>query len=235
MNAPVANMFSRIAGVYDLLNHVLSLGIDKSWRRRLALLTPQSGVFLDLAAGTLDVSQALHKARPKASILALDFCLPMLKQGLKKLRSPENKAAIMPACGDALALPLQPESVDAITIAFGIRNIKPRQDAFKEMLRVLKPGGRACILEFGSASERIWGGLYNLYLGALLPTIGRLISRDKAAYTYLARTVKEFPPAPVLAAEMEQAGFGPCQFRKLTGGIVCLHWAEKPINAGQDK
>lgn len=222
-------MFAHIAGVYDLLNHTLSFGVDRSWRRKLAELAPESGPILDLAAGTLDVALALHKARPGVQIIAADFCAPMLQKGLSKLSTHILKAAISPCAANALALPLPDSSVSGITIAFGIRNIKPRRQAFREMLRTLKPGGRACILEFGSASERIWGGLYNFYLAALLPVIGRLIAKDKEAYAYLARTIKEFPPAPALAGEIEEAGFANVGFRKLTGGIVSIHWGEKPI------
>lgn len=218
-------MFARIAGVYDLLNHVLSFGIDRSWRRELAALAPDGRLLADLAAGTLDVSLALAKAHPGSAILALDFCLPMLKQGRKKLEP--VTVPVLPVCADALALPLPDNSVDGLTIAFGIRNIKPRDAAFREMLRVLRSGGRACILEFGSASERIWGGLYNIYLAGLLPVIGRIIGHDRTAYSYLARTVREFPPAAELAREMTEAGFINTRFRKLTGGIVCLHWGEK--------
>lgn len=228
-------MFGRIAGVYDLLNHTLSLGIDRSWRRHLADLACASPLLqagkplplLDLAAGTLDVSVALAASENRAAILAMDFCSPMLKRGLRKLDTDSLRRRILPVCADATALPVPDNSVAAITMAFGIRNITPREGAFREMLRVLAPGGRACILEFGSAGERIWGGLYNFYLMRVLPGIGRLIARDKLAYSYLAKTIREFPPAPVLAAEMETAGFKNARFRKLTGGIVCLHWAVK--------
>ncbi len=228
MSDKISAMFGNIAGVYDLLNHVLSFGVDRFWRRELAALAPDHGPLLDIAAGTLDVALALHKKRPNAEIIAADFCPPMLEKGLRKLNSPELRAAILPCAADALSLPLAENSVAGITIAFGIRNISPRPAAFMEMLRALKPGGRACILEFGSASERILGGVYNLYLSALLPLIGRLIARDKEAYSYLARSIRQFPAAPVLAREMAEAGFTNVGFRKLTGGIVCIHWGEKP-------
>lgn len=229
MTSPVGAMFGRIAGVYDPLNHILSFGIDKSWRRELARLAPAGFDLLDLAAGTLDVSLALRAANPQAKIIAMDFCQPMLIQGRKKLATPDLASAISLCCGDALRLPLPDNSVDGITIAFGIRNITPRVAAFREMLRILRPGGKACVLEFGSAKERILGGAYNIYLKALLPLIGRMISHDSGAYEYLARTIREFPSAPELASEMEQAGLERASFRKLTGGIVCLHWAFKPI------
>ena len=235
MSSQVAQMFGRIAGVYDLLNHALSLGIDRSWRRELATLawsTPllkadDAPPLLDLAAGTLDVSVALTHGRPGATVLAMDFCYPMLQKGLGKLETSHSRRHILPVCADATNLPLPDACVSAVTMAFGIRNITPRLDAFREAHRVLVHGGRACILEFGSASERIWGGLYNAYLKYVLPAIGRLAARDRQAYSYLAQTIRAFPAASVLAEEMEAAGLRNARFRKLSGGIVCLHWAEK--------
>lgn len=233
MSNPVGNMFGRIAGVYDLLNHVLSLGIDRTWRRQLVALLPQGQTFLDLAAGTLDVSLALHKLQPQAGILAMDFCPPMLQKGLPKIIKAHLEKQILPCAADALKLPLPNNCVDGITIAFGIRNISQRLAAFQEMLRVLKPGGRLCVLEFGSASERIWGGVYNFYLASILPGIGRMLAKDKAAYEYLAQSIRRFPTAKILAKEIEAAGFAKASYQKLTGGIVCLHWANKKSESSQ--
>ncbi|MBU3831703.1 MAG: ubiquinone/menaquinone biosynthesis methyltransferase [Candidatus Desulfovibrio faecigallinarum] len=224
----VSGMFGRIARFYDLLNHVLSLGIDCYWRRVLAksVLRGATHRFLDLAAGTLDVSFALRKHHPGYEVLALDFCYPMLAHGQKKLvRRKERR--IYPVTADGKHLPLPDNSVDSVTIAFGIRNIIPRPEALREMYRVLAPGGRVCILEFGSGRDRIWGGLYNFYLNRVLPGIGRIVSRDQAAYSYLARTIREFPSAFELAREMEEAGFVRVRYEKLTSGIVCLHMGEK--------
>lgn len=240
MTSPVSRMFGRIAGVYDLLNHILSLGIDRGWRQELAALTSDSDdkavtaalcrkPMLDLAAGTLDVALALAKKHPEKTILALDFCRPMLVRGLGKLNTPDLQREILPVCADAMQLPLADNSVCCVTMAFGIRNISPRENAFREINRVLAPGGRICLLEFGSAQEPIWGGLYNFYLMRILPAIGRVIARDKEAYSYLARTIGAFPKAAVLLRELEEAGFVKAQFRRLTGGIVCLHWAQKSV------
>lgn len=220
-------MFGGIARFYDLLNRVLSLNVDRYWRWVLARnVRPGNGIVLDLASGTLDVALAIRKRFPNVMVPALDFCLPMLRLGQPKLKG-QNRDAIMPVGADAKHLPLPDNSVDCITIAFGIRNIIPRDEAFAEMLRVLRPGGRACILEFGSGQERIWGGIYNFYLHQILPRMGKLVSRDKAAYTYLADTITAFPRAEILRGEMEQAGFVNTSFERLTGGIVCLHLGEK--------
>ena len=227
-DAAVSGMFGRIARFYDLLNHVLSLGIDCYWRHELAksVRAGDSHRFLDLAAGTLDVSFALRKRFPASEVLAMDFCLPMLAYGQKKLGR-RGERRIVPITADGKRLPLADCSVDSVTIAFGIRNIVPRDEALREMHRVLVPGGRACILEFGSGRDRIWGGLYNFYLNRILPGIGRVVSHDSAAYSYLARTIMEFPSARELKQEMLDAGFRTVWYRKLTSGIVCLHVGEK--------
>ena len=225
-DAAVAGMFGRIAGWYDFLNRLLSLGIDQHWRRVLARAAcPGDGLALDLAAGTLDVSLALRREAPDALVAAMDFCPPMLAHGRRKLKG-GNARHILPVAADARRLPLRADSAACITMAFGIRNIAPRPAAFAEMLRVLRPGGRACILEFGSGRERIWGGLYNVYLDHILPRVGRAISRD-GAYGYLADSIRAFPTAAELEEEMRTAGFARVWHRKLTSGIVCLHVGEK--------
>lgn len=222
----VRGMFSRIVRFYDFLNHFLSFGIDLYWRKVLAnsVTIGQNKIILDLAAGTLDVSLALAKAHPGIMIPAMDFCYPMLELGSKKLNGANH---ILPITADAKQLPLPDNSVDSVTMAFGIRNIMPRAEAFAEILRVLSPAGRACILEFGSGREKIMGGVYNLYLNHILPKVGQLFAKDKTAYSYLASTIDNFPPADELAAEMRKAGFVNVGWRRLTFGIVCLHMGEK--------
>lgn len=234
----VQRIFARIAGVYDFLNRMFSFGLDAVWRNRLAdavLPFPPRGTarILDLAAGTMEVSLALARRYPHREVLALDFCHPMLVSGLPKIRrkagSPSATRRIYPLVGDGRRLPLPDASVDAVTVAFGLRNIRPREAAYAEALRVLVPGGKFCVLEFGSGKDRILFGIYNLYLAYVLPLIGRMISRDKGAYQYLADTVAAYPAAAVLADEMRLAGFGSVRFQSFTAGIVCLHIGEKPL------
>lgn len=224
----VASMFGRITPWYDLLNSVLSCGIDRYWRRRLAreVRPGKGGRVLDLAAGTLDVALAVRRRFPDVTVPALDFCPPMLERGRRKLRG-EAARKVIPVAADATALPLRDGSVDCLTMAFGIRNVRPREAAFAEMVRVLAPGGRACLLEFGSGQQRIWGGLYNGYLNRVLPWIGRLLSGDGSAYGYLAESIRAFPPAVALEEEMRAAGFACAWHIPLTSGIVCLHIGEK--------
>jgi demethylmenaquinone methyltransferase/2-methoxy-6-polyprenyl-1,4-benzoquinol methylase len=223
-------MFIRITKWYDFLNHFLSLGCDLYWRHQLVhsidQIPGQQLRFLDLAAGTLDVCQALQKRFPQGSILALDAAFPMIQTGLNKMQPPN----FLGLCADAKVLPIPDESIDYVTIAFGIRNITPREIVYNEVLRILVPGGKLCILEFGSGKQTIWGGLYNLYLDYVLPQFGRLISGDNQAYKYLSDSIKSFPKAQDLQTEILLAGFHRVTFRPLSSGIACLHFATKTPN-----
>lgn len=226
----VSSMFGRIARWYDMLNHVLSLGQDIYWRHQLVRMArlprDSKGLVLDLAAGTLDVSLEFLRRHPGLQVLAMDFSEPMLRQGASKIPVPDRERIAL-ALADGRSLPLPDTCVDCVSIAFGIRNIIPREQAFAEVLRVLRPGGRFCILEFGTGHKRIWKGVYNFYLSSLLPRIGNLVSGDASAYTYLAETIKAFPPAEELALELQDAGFGRVYYRPMLSGIVYLHAAQK--------
>ena len=228
----VAGLFGRIARWYDFLNHFLSLGIDIYWRYRLvrSMPMPSEGIALDLAAGTLDVSREILRQHPGAKILAMDFSLPMLLTGQKKLAKANTNElnSIFSLQADARAIPLPDESVDSVSIAFGIRNILPRSKAYAEILRVLKPGGTLCILEFGTGKKKVWKGLYNFYLSRILPLIGKVVSKDAIAYSYLAETICNFPGPHELGREIVQAGFSRVFFYPLSSGIVYVHVAQKP-------
>ena len=224
----VSGLFDNIATWYDFLNHFLSLGQDIYWRNRLVrtVRPGQTGTVLDLAAGTLDVSREILRQHPGVGVLSMDFSRPMLARGQKKVAS---FPTIFPVQADGRSLPLPDGCVDAVTIAFGIRNILPRTDAYSEILRVLAPGGRLCILEFGTGQARIWQGAYNFYLGTVLPRIGRFFSKNPEAYQYLADTILAFPNASVLAAELRDAGFDQVGHQALSSGIVYIHVARKPL------
>lgn len=228
----VAGMFGRIAGWYDFLNHFLSLGQDIYWRQRLVrTLRPGStGRTLDLAAGTLDVSLEIKRQHPEMDVLSMDFSKPMLMKGKTKLK-PGTHSGIQPVLADGRFLPLPDACVDNVTIAFGIRNIKPREDAYAEMLRVLAPGGRMCILEFGSGRTPIWKGLYNFYLNTVLPGIGRVFSGDRDAYSYLADTITGFPTPEELSRDIMASGFERVYHVPLLSGIVNIHVAQKSAAA----
>lgn len=232
----VKGMFGRIARWYDFLNHFLSLGQDYYWRYRLvrAARPNPNGMVLDLAAGTMDVSVELVRQYPEIRVAALDFTYEMLQQGkITKLQKGRERV-VLPAQADGRLLPLPDVSMDAATIAFGIRNIVPREAAYAEVLRVLKPGGRFCILEFGTGSRRVWKGVYNFYLNTLLPLIGKVVSGDASAYRYLAETIQAFPDERSLAAEMVDAGFERVYHVPMMSGIVYLHVGQKAQNRDED-
>lgn len=224
-------MFGNISAWYDFLNHFLSLGMDFYWRKRLVqkVEAGPTGRFLDLAAGTLDVSKKLSSDFPKQHICAADLSTGMLLHGRKKDRS----GKITPVCADAKTLPFAENSFDCITISFGIRNILPRRQAYSEILRTLTPGGRLCILEFGSGRKKIWGGIYNFYLSRVLPCLGKIISRDESAYSYLASTIQKFPGPVELKEELHEAGFREVEYQAINSGIVFLHTASKSEASAQ--
>lgn len=227
--AKVSGLFARIVKWYDPLNRLLSLGLDQGWRKCLAdaVLPGQAEGkrVLDLAAGTLDVTLAGAQAPPRRTG-AGNGLLPSHAGARQKKLSGEDKDFVLSVGADARALPLPDACMDGLTMAFGIRNIAPRLASFAEMARVLKPRGRACILEFGTGKTRIWLGVYNFYLKRILPVVGRL-SGDPDAYAYLAKSIIEFPSAAALSDEMRAAGFKRIYHIPLCSGIVCLHVAEK--------
>jgi demethylmenaquinone methyltransferase/2-methoxy-6-polyprenyl-1,4-benzoquinol methylase len=222
-------MFSGIAGKYDRLNHLLSMGIDFYWWRRMAR---GSGAgpgrrYLDVAAGTGDSSLAL--ARRGAEVVSTDFTLGMLKLGPGKFRAAGQERLVWASVGaDAQRLPFRSASFDGITICYGIRNVEDRPRAYREFLRVLKPQGRLTILEFSRPRRRWLRFLYDTYSLRILPRIGGWISGSPEAYRYLPASIRSFPDQPALAAELAAAGFSHIQWSNLTGGIVALHSGQKP-------
>lgn len=227
----VDRLFANIAPWYDFLNHFLSLGVDFYWRKKLiqSICPFPDMQVLDLACGTFDVGLALLKKEPKVTVVGVDYTFNMLKAGKKKIA--RVKKSIYPLQGDGRCLPFKDNFFDVVSIAFGIRNINPRKSAYAEIWRVLKPGGRFFILEFGSAKQKIWKGLYNFYLAKILPFLGGMFSKDRDAYRYLAKTVEEFPLPRELAEELKESGFKEVNYLPLTSGIVYIHWGKKKLTA----
>jgi len=225
----VQAMFAGIAGRYDLLNHVLSGGIDFYWWWRMARVSgaAQGKRMLDVAAGTGDSSIAL--AKRGAEVVSTDFTHAMLRLGPAKfLKKGLDPLIWARSDADAQALPFKNETFDGLTICYGIRNVERRGRAYAEFLRVLKPGGQLTILEFSTPVIPGFRGLYTWYSLKVLPRVGALISGDSSAYTYLPESIRDFPDQPHLARELEAAGFGQVRWTNLTGGIVALHVGIKP-------
>ena len=224
----VQQMFSAIAGRYDLLNHLLSGGADFWWWWRMARASGAGPGkrYLDVAAGTGDSSLAL--ARRGAEVVSTDFTHAMLRLGPAKFRRKGMAERIWASTGaDAQRLPFRDDSFDGLTICYGIRNVEDRSRAYSEFLRVLRPGGRLTILEFSTPVLPGLKAFYDWYSLRVLPRIGGWISGDASAYTYLPESIRTFPDQRHLAAELEGAGFREVQWTNLTGGIVALHLGVK--------
>ncbi|MEI9812852.1 MAG: bifunctional demethylmenaquinone methyltransferase/2-methoxy-6-polyprenyl-1,4-benzoquinol methylase UbiE [Acidobacteriota bacterium] len=225
----VRGMFGRIAGHYDLLNHLLSFNLDKRWRARTVdrvsdiLARPDARV-LDLCCGTGDVFLALE-ARAKRPVLGSDFCHPMLVEANRKIAAQHKGTPLFEA--DALAIPLADNSLDLITVAFGFRNLANYERGMREMLRVLKPGGVAAVLEFSQPTNKPFAALYGFFSTKVLPAVGGMISGSQDAYSYLPESIGKFPGADELAEQMRRVGFSHVEFERMTGGAVALHLARK--------
>ncbi len=216
-------MFASIAHRYDLLNRLLSFSLDRRWRRvtveRLSPFLPSQAVALDLCTGTGDLALELST---KARVLGCDFCHPMLVLGKEKTGS-----SVRFVEGDALLLPFPACSFDAVTIAFGLRNLEDYTSGLGEMFRVLKPGGMLAVLEFSQPQIPVFKQLYLGYVSWILPKVGQCLSGKLGPYSYLPQSVKEFPDPNTLEGLIEEVGFAPRGQYALTGGIVTLHLAQR--------
>ena len=224
----VRGMFARIAGRYDLLNSLLSAGVDRRWRE-LTVRTAgdvSGRVVVDACCGTGDL--ALAFAGAGARVVGVDFTEEMLRRALPKSAAGAHATRGLFAHGDALHLPVRDDAADVASVAFGVRNLVDPEAGLGELVRVVRPGGRVLVLEFSPPPRGLVGGLYRWYFMRVLPWIGGLISGDREAYEYLPRTVSAWPEPDEFRAQMERAGLVDCDWRSLTGGIASLHWGRVP-------
>lgn len=221
----VKEKFASISCRYDLLNSVLSMRIDRYWRwlTTRELKGFPDGSVLDLCAGTLPLSLELARQAPDRLVVAVDFCKEMLQSGISHLADDERRSRILPVCGDGEKIPLKDESFWGVTVAFGVRNLGSASTGLKEMCRVLKPQGKLLILEFSRPGNRLFAPVYNFYLNTILPRIAGLVSGDKEAYEYLARSIAAFYEPEELLAMMRDAGFSKSYCRPLTLGVVTIY------------
>jgi demethylmenaquinone methyltransferase/2-methoxy-6-polyprenyl-1,4-benzoquinol methylase len=219
-------MFTAIAPRYDLLNHVLSLNIDRRWRRaairRLGWERAPDGTYLDVCAGTLDLSAELSR-QPSfgGTVIGADFVVPMLRLGLEKAERLEGVGA------DALDLPFPDETFHGCMVAFGVRNLTDTNAGIAEMARVLRPGGRLVILEFSLPSGWPVRPLYLLYFRHVLPRVGRFVSKHTSGYSYLPESVREFPAPAEVVAQLGERGFEDVHYESLSMGIATLYWGTR--------
>jgi len=220
-------MFATIAGRYDLLNHLLSLNIDKKWRRLVvnrvrAKIVSRESLILDVACGTGDLSLMLFEI-DGARVVGTDFCRPMLSIAAEKV-----PAGVRLIEADALSLPFKDGTFDAVTIAFGLRNLAGVESGLKELRRILKPNGWVAVLEFSRPPNALLRSLFGLYFRKILPLLGGVISGSRGAYSYLPASVSRFPDQQQLGSLMEQAGLDQVSFENLSGGIAALHLGRRP-------
>jgi demethylmenaquinone methyltransferase/2-methoxy-6-polyprenyl-1,4-benzoquinol methylase len=233
----IAGMFDAIAGRYDLLNRVLSVGLDRYWRWRAVRSLRLTGgeTVLDLCTGTADLAIALSRPRGRRRIIGIDFSSEMLRFGQQKVRRARSAAGVGGSGttiglsrGDAMRLPLPDRTVDAATVAFGIRNVQEPAVACRDMFRVLVPGGRLAVLEFAMPQLPILGWLYRWYFRVVLPRIGHIVSRHQDAYTYLPASVSAWASPGEFTEILQKSGFQQIRAVPLTFGVVYLYTAVKP-------
>lgn len=218
----VHSIFSSIAGRYDLANHLLSGGLDFLWRRRATEIVAswRPGAILDVATGSGDLALEIERALPLAEVTGADFCEPMLERA-------REKGLRRTVVADALHLPFPAGSFDAVTVAFGLRNMESWPEALREMGRVLNAGGRLLVLEF-SMPQGPLRGPYRFYLHHVLPVIAGVVTREKAAYRYLGDSIERFPAGARMLSLMGECGFVCAKCERLTGGIVSVYTGMKP-------
>lgn len=228
--AMVQSIFSKIARRYDTFNALSSLGIYKSWLKRVALTaacTPAERV-IDVAGGTGDVAFELCRRCPPASIELTDFTPEMLAVARDRIAAGASRGVpVATAQADAMDLPYADASFDVLTMAYGLRNFSDRRRAMREAVRVLVPGGRAVILEFGTPPNPAWRAVYNVYLGGVVPAVGGVVCGDRSGFKYLASSIREFPQQTVVVDELRQSGFAEVEYHDCTGGIAAVYLARK--------
>lgn len=222
-------MFDAIAPAYDFMNHAMTGGLDRLWLRRLVDAAAEGSpeALLDLATGTGDVAFALSRRLPQAKVTGLDLSEGMLSKARAKAAAMTPAPDINFVKGDCLATGLADGSADAITVAYGVRNFADISAGFREMYRMLRPGGKLCVLELTTPRNALTRAFYRLYAGRLIPALGRLFSHDRRAYTYLPESIEACPQRGAMTALMVEAGFDRASFRSFTFGVCTLYTAYK--------
>ena len=223
----IGTLFDRIAGTYDGLNHGLSLSIDKVWRRKTVKMMPPVAHVLDVAIGTADLTIEMLRRGKAQRVTGIDLSKGMMTYGSLKVEGLRFNDRVDFVYGNAQAMPFEDASFDGVTCAFGCRNFQDLDEGLREMYRVLKPGGQVTILEFSYPKNPVIRASYDLYFSHVLPFIGRIVSKDKTAYTYLNKSVKGFCWGEAFVQHLHDAGFQEEQFIPLTFGIATIYIAKK--------
>ena len=222
----VRGVFDSVASRYDLMNDLMSAGIHRLWKRftiELSAARPGQTV-LDIAGGTGDLAARFSRlVGPEGKVILADINAAMLEVGRDRLIDKGAAGNIEVVQADAQTLPFEDNSIDCITIAFGLRNVTDKDMALRSMLRVLRPGGRLLVLEFSKPTSPLLGKVYDQYSFQILPAMGRLIAQDADSYRYLAESIRKHPDQETLLDMMRDAGFAECQYHNMTGGVVAVH------------
>jgi demethylmenaquinone methyltransferase/2-methoxy-6-polyprenyl-1,4-benzoquinol methylase len=226
----VATMFNNISAKYDFLNHFLSLGIDRLWRKRAIreLKTSKPKKILDIATGTGDFALEALKINPQ-NVIGVDISEGMLKVGMEKMKTKQVDHIISLRLGDSENLPFEENTFDAITVGFGVRNFENLNKGLSEMLRVLKPGGKAVVLEFSKPKIFPVKQLFGFYSRIFIPFFGKLFSKDKRAYSYLPESVKAFPEGQNFLNILIEVGYSDVTSIRLSGGIATIYVGKKIV------
>jgi demethylmenaquinone methyltransferase/2-methoxy-6-polyprenyl-1,4-benzoquinol methylase len=227
----VTEMFDNIAGRYDFLNRMLSAGIDVNWRKKAIsqLKKEKPKEILDVATGTADMAIMACRILDPEKIIGIDISEQMLELGRKKVEKEGFNRFIQLQTGDCETINFSNNSFDAVMVAFGVRNFENLGNGLKEMLRVLKPGGKLVVLEFSKPSIKIFRSLYYLYMGIVAPEVARWFSQNKISYEYLNQSAKLFPDRQQFVDILNNAGYSDTSYKPLSAGICCIYSGRKPL------
>lgn len=227
--AQVEQMFNSIAPAYDFMNRAMTLGIDRLWRRKAVGMVAATGPvhILDVATGTGDLAVELCRRIPAASVTGVDLSEEMLRIGREKMEKEGLTSRVILRKADCLDLPFPDGTFDAVTVAYGVRNFEHLDQGYAEMARVLKPGGMLCVIELAVPTSKLVRPFYNMYTRHIIPAVGRMVSSDSRAYTYLPESIAAMPQGPRMLALMEGAGLTQAHLTPLTFGVCAIYTANK--------
>lgn len=226
----VRAMFDNIAPAYDFMNRAMTLGVDKRWRKAMVKKLSAHGAknILDVATGTGDVAIQIARTIPGSELTGIDLSENMIGIGRRKIEDAGLTSRIALVQGDCLDLPMADATFDAVTVAYGVRNFQNLQKGYEEMARVLRPGGMLAVLELSTPTSPLVRPLYNIYTRCVIPAVGRMISKDSSAYTYLPKSIEAVPQGEEMLQMMRNAGLGNAVCRRFTFGVCSLYTAVKP-------
>lgn len=225
----VREMFDSIAPAYDFMNRAMTLGIDKLWRAKAVRMIKKMAplTILDVATGTGDLAIKMARSMPRATVTGLDLSAGMVERGNAKVAKARLSDRVKLEVGDSLAMPYADGAFDCVTVAYGVRNFERLEDGYREMLRVLRPGGVICVVELSEPAAQPARGLYKFYSGNIIPMMGRIVSHDARAYSYLPESIAACPQREAMTSLLEKAGFRDARWKSLTLGVVTIYTACK--------